>query len=348
MRTLKIPGVHLAVWTCVIPRFALRLSDSNPDIPTEALRMSNFISGSREDSLASLERLCGQYQEWIDMTEHRIPSLDQGLQDTARRHMDRCRDASVRMRNGIDLLRSDSDAWEAFRLANKAMLMQRARSDWLAGDDHDQRLQRWMVTIAGGLSRSRSSCSAWRESPHRLAMTASSPTCCGSRPVAARPRPTWGCLRSPTLLYDGCATLRQGHGVTVIMRYTLRLLTIQQFERAALLICCLEAIRREDQRLGDEPIEIGLWVGRGATPNTLAEAKVSIDKLAPGGSARARRTRCSCTAVPGATSPIEAARAVDRQVPARLVTPAATRAASSPPACRSASSTRTSTRAIPR
>ena len=66
------------------------------------------------------------------------------------------------------------------------------------------------------------------------------------------------------------------------MRYTLRLLTIQQFERASLLVCCLESIRRADPRLGDPPIEIGLWVGKGATPNTLVEAKVSIDKLRQG------------------------------------------------------------------
>ena len=99
------------------------------------------------------------------------------------------------------------------------------------------------------------------------------------------------------------------------MRYTLRLLTIQQFERASLLVCCLESIRRTDSRLGDTPIEIGLWVGRGATPNTLAEAKVSIDKLRQGMRLQERNPlqlhRCPwCAARSGRTtsgSPIAAA-----------------------------------------
>ena len=68
----------------------------------------------------------------------------------------------------------------------------------------------------------------------------------------------------------------------VLMRYTLRLLTIQQFERASLLICCLESIRRSDDRLGLEPIEIGLWVGQGATPNDLNAAERAIKKLRSG------------------------------------------------------------------
>ena len=52
-------------------------------------------------------------------------------------------------------------------------------------------------------------------------------------------------------------------GVSVLMRYTLRLLTVQQFQRAALLMCACEKIRRSDQQKwgSDNPIQVGLWVG---------------------------------------------------------------------------------------
>src|SRR5206468_3117948 len=83
------------------------------------------------------------------------------------------------------------------------------------------------------------------------------------------------------LFYRRLAAARpdDGAGVAVIMRYTLRLLTIQQFQRAAALICACEYLRRGNERpeprdaiLGDRAYSIGLWVGGGATPNTVEEA----------------------------------------------------------------------------
>ena len=59
-------------------------------------------------------------------------------------------------------------------------------------------------------------------------------------------------------------------GLSVIMRYTLRLLTLDQLGRAATLICALELERQQDiEKLGLWPFEIGLWVGQSATPNRM-------------------------------------------------------------------------------
>ena len=269
-----------AVWTCVIPRFELELSDSNPAIPTEELRMINFVQASREESLAALHRLSSQYEDWIAEIEQRIASLDLSIQTTASRHIARCRDAAKRINSGINLLGSDSDVWEAFRITNRAMLMQRARSDWLARVDHDTPPtldgdHRWRPFQVAFILLCLPGIASPGSEDRMLADLLWFPTGGGKTEAYL------GLIAFTTAL----RRLREpvnGHGVTVLMRYTLRLLTIQQFERAALLICCLEAIRRDDARLGDKPIEIGLWVGRGATPNTLAEAKVAVDKLRQG------------------------------------------------------------------
>lgn len=275
------PGRASAVFTCMIPRFELRLADSNAAIDTGPLRMGHLMRAPRAQALEGLTGLCSQYEQWINMTSDQVPQLQQTLRDTATRHLNRCREALQRMQAGISLLSSDSDAWEAFRLANRAMLMQRARSDWLTAADRPS-----TPDLDGDHQ--------WR--PFQIAFILlclegiADPQSDDRQLTDLLWFPTGGGKTEAYLgLLAFTATLRRlrdpgrGHGVAVIMRYTMRLLTIQQFERAALLICCLESIRRTDQgRLGDQPIEIGLWVGQGATPNTLAEAKVSIDKLRQG------------------------------------------------------------------
>lgn len=69
-------------------------------------------------------------------------------------------------------------------------------------------------------------------------------------------------------------------GVTVFMRYTLRLLTTQQFQRAAAMICAAEVIRQEDEEMwGIEPFRIGLWIGQASTPNSLEEARAKLNEI---------------------------------------------------------------------
>ncbi len=274
------PGRATAVFTCMIPRFELRLADSNPTIDTAALAMRHLMRAPRAQALEGLRDLCSMYERWITEISQQATGLDYTLQAAAERHLNRCREALQRMRAGIGLLATNSDAWEAFRLANKAMLMQRARSDWLAAAD---------MTRSPDLDGDH----RWR--PFQIAFILlclegiANPNSGDRKLTDLLWFPTGGGKTEAYLgLLAFTAMLRRlrspdrGHGVTAIMRYTLRLLTIQQFERASLLVCCLESIRRTDPRLGDSPIEIGLWVGRGATPNTLAEAKVSIDKLRQG------------------------------------------------------------------
>ena len=62
----------------------------------------------------------------------------------------------------------------------------------------------------------------------------------------------------------------RAQGCRVVMRYTLRLLTLDQLSRAAGLLCALELEREgAPDRYGTWPFEIGLWVGKAATPNVM-------------------------------------------------------------------------------
>ena len=83
-----------------------------------------------------------------------------------------------------------------------------------------------------------------------------------------------GLLETPDGPIDGRS------GVTVLMRYTLRLLTSQQFQRATTLVCAAELARREDPATwGEEPFRIGLWVGTAVSPKRVSEAEKELERL---------------------------------------------------------------------
>ena len=74
----------------------------------------------------------------------------------------------------------------------------------------------------------------------------------------------------------------RGYGTTVLMRYTLRMLTLQQFQRATMLICALDVIRKDEFSLpeifslGVERISIGLFVGGDSLPNYWSQGDKSM------------------------------------------------------------------------
>jgi hypothetical protein len=68
------------------------------------------------------------------------------------------------------------------------------------------------------------------------------------------------------------------NSVAVLMRYTLRLLTLQQFQRAATLICACEQIRFGDAtRWGETSFRLGLWVRRKTTPNRTSQSAEVVE-----------------------------------------------------------------------
>ena len=85
-----------------------------------------------------------------------------------------------------------------------------------------------------------------------------------------------------TIAYRRISNETGFEGTSVIMRYTLRLLTAQQFERASRMICALEFLRNQPllmNELKGEPITIGLWVGQASTPNKIEEANGFVKQM---------------------------------------------------------------------
>lgn len=247
--------------------------------PDVDLRMSFLAEADKATLVATLGKLVTAYREWISELEGSVKAgktnIPESLDGTADVHFENAREAANRIESGIELLDNDSEVLRAFRLANSAMQTQRARQVWVragatgpVGDGIDQS---WYPFQIAFILLNLPSISD-REHPERgVADLLWFPTGGGKTEAYL------GLVAFIVLLRrirDDTAI-----GVAVIMRYTLRLLTIQQFERATMLMCALERIRITDGSLGARPFSIGLWVGRGGTPNTLLEAKKSLRSL---------------------------------------------------------------------
>lgn len=241
--------------------------------------------------ITTLQPLLDAYAQWISERRSEISSLESILQGAAVVHMARCEESLQRMQAGLELIRSEPRIFEAFKFANRAMLLQRSYGAW-AQDFRKTGKRATSNPILQG---------AWR--PFQIAFIllnlagVTSPEHAERSIVDLLWFPTGGGKTEAYLgltaftialrrLQGNVNGMRGDGGVTVIMRYTLRLLTTQQFQRAATLICACEFLRRQQPgKWGQEPFQIGLWVGSGATPNTIEGdegAREALQKLRGG------------------------------------------------------------------
>ncbi len=273
------------------------------------LSMDTLAVATADELRVGLEPLVAGYGAWLAEQEAAAKSLPEHLQETIEIVLWEAKQAYQRLIAGLEHVATDVDALRCFQFMNRVMRDQRIASQVSAAraSDTSVTLDQAREEVAGRGADAAS----WR--PFQLAFILMQLGAL-TEPTAARRSadhqakvellffPTGG---GKTEAYLGLAAYtfairrRQGvvqstdgpldgrDGVAVLMRYTLRLLTAQQFQRATTLVCAAELARREDEATwGAEPFRIGLWVGTDVSPKRFEEADEQLTKANEYGSHR--------------------------------------------------------------
>ncbi|WP_147945486.1 DISARM system helicase DrmA [Microbispora sp. CSR-4] len=243
-------------------------TDAGTSPERDPIKLSEITDGNA--LRRALIPLADSYERWVNS----LPATP----GVAAAHVERCRQALTRIRDGIDLLQSDEDTRLAFGFANRAIALQ---SEWGKG-----RVNPWrpfqLAFILLNLRAMVDEAHPDRDICDLLWF-----------PTGGGKTEAYLGLAAFTLGYRRLRARREGSacggaGVTVLSRYTLRLLTIQQYRRALTLVTACEYLRvhgqtgrrgwrpegsaqRDDLLWGEQRFSIGLWVGGSVTPNNLLD-----------------------------------------------------------------------------
>ncbi|MHB9757452.1 helicase-related protein [Streptomyces sp. BYX5S] len=267
-----------------------------PEAEVSGVRAAGFTGSAvlnvrhLADPAVSLEQLreelwefAADYRAWY-VGQHSTDIPDWG-REAADRILARIRAAVTRIESGIRTLCDPArpELLHAFRAANHAMALQMRHS---ARDQAGERRARRDPML---LDPEPDPSACWR--PFQLAffLLSLDGVVDPGHPDRATTDLIWfptggGKTEAYLLLAAFVMVLRRGAedggGTAVLSRYTLSLLTTQQFQRAATTVCALETLRRADPaRYGEEPFSIGLWVGEATSPNSYAKAHTAFEDV---------------------------------------------------------------------
>ncbi|MEU5031414.1 helicase-related protein [Streptomyces milbemycinicus] len=267
--------------------------DGPKDLPVLKLAYLSRPELAVDDLRAEMHSFVLGYREWFDIQRSEAESLREWAARPADRILERIKTALDRMESGVEALTAATSAGakarEAFRLANRAMALQMLHSrPELAGSRRRRNAEVLELSEPDGDY-------AWH--PFQLAYFLlvveglMNPEHEDRKTVDLIWFPTGG-GKTEAYLLTACFEIlwrrlrfgAAGGGTAVLSRYTLSLLTTQQFQRTATAICALEYIRRGHDGplphdLGQEPISIGLWVGAETTPNKISVAQDELGAL---------------------------------------------------------------------
>ncbi|MER7583539.1 helicase-related protein [Kitasatospora sp. NPDC097691] len=274
-------GVCTRVLLTPVPSFVVPTVETvGFDVDSEAARALLLENLSRidtrpEEVVPMLDAFVRSFSDWVSEQQRRVEDFGADA-PVARAITDRARAAADRMADGVDLLRDPGQEKLriAFALGMAAMRLQiRQASIRREGASENVEEPRWRPFQLGFLLVALASTVDEAHDDRELVDLIWFPTGGGK-----------------TEAYLGLAAVEifrrrlvhgtKGAGTAVITRYTLRLLTAQQFQRAASLVCAMELLRHDDPRAaGMARFSIGLWVGNEVTPRSRVDAKGALDRL---------------------------------------------------------------------
>ena len=257
--------------------------------------------GNKTETIQKLNTLADSYEKWIEDTltgssRMNDPEFAEKIGDTVISH---CQDALRRIREGIHIIETDDISFEAFSFMNSVIFMQNCIKNYAR--KHGQDIKCNFKDFVD--PRKPENEFAWR--PFQIAFILMNlkgivhPEDSERDIVDLLYFPTGGgkteaylglmafAIANRRLRATESDKYRRDGGVTVILRYTLRLLTTQQRDRITKMVVAAEYVRRQTYpKFGKEPISIGFWVGGGVTPNRFEDLKEKPDRPYEAGNQR--------------------------------------------------------------
>jgi|JI10StandDraft_1071094.scaffolds.fasta_scaffold09669_3 hypothetical protein len=249
----KIETVHIPEIT--FPVLSTDLESKYSKNNSEILTMETILNRPHEDILKLLKQFSNSYETWINELNDNIPF---SFEKEAKENLEECRITKARIDDGISMLSSI----EIFQIWKDANYVVNEQFHYSKKDIKFKwkpfQLGFFLLSIPGIINPNHKD----RNFADLLWVTTG-----GGKTEA------YLAIIAFTIFYRRWKYKKAGIGLSVISRYTLRLLTSQQFERASALICAMELLRRKKEiSYGKDSIVLGLFVGGDATPNKLEDS----------------------------------------------------------------------------
>lgn len=271
--------------TTFLPSYNVKSQSTETDkIANEILNIKNLSSfgNDKKQVISNLQKIADAYLTWINDESRNANGNEFG-----EKNIQKCKAIHHRIEKGIQLLSQNDNAYKAFQLANTAIYIQMFQSEW-----HFIKKDGYEVFERNGNPQLNYNEYAnapfpngkqepiWR--PFQLAFILQ---CIPSFveensidkdlvdllhfPTGGGKTEAYLAVSAFLIFWRRFTFTNQYDGVNIIIRYTLRLLSAQQFERATKLILACEFIRQHQKDLGNEKISIGFWIGNATIPNSI-------------------------------------------------------------------------------